>query len=101
MMDFSPHWLQRQKLTTMHLPVAHLRVRRCSYAIFAESRSTDKGIGLGGWLMAHPNDVGPNGCCIVCGDRLSAVIDKRKSQQTYRRHIKNRNCSTKGRGEPK
>jgi hypothetical protein len=50
--------------------------------------------------MAHPNDKLPDGTCRVCGDRLSRVIRKRKGKQTFRRHLSNPDCETKGEGEP-
>jgi len=50
--------------------------------------------------MPHPNDVRPDGTCRACGDRLSSVIRKRKGKQTFRRHLTNPACETKGAGEP-
>ncbi len=50
--------------------------------------------------MPHPEDADKNGFCKVCGDRLSRPFRRKGVKVTYRRHLTNPDCETKGRGEP-
>ena len=50
--------------------------------------------------MAHPNHMGRDGRCRICGGRLSRIIRKRGGKKAFRRHLDNPDCPTKGSGEP-
>jgi len=54
--------------------------------------------------MPHPDDdILPDGTCRLCGDQLSAPIDREGVDEIYRRHLNNPDCplAREGRGELK